>query len=298
MSESNVPAWLADFQRGFSAVLRAPLDRSSGTLRAVPSRYDASTLGSIDGDAKARLAVYNRQYWCRLFNVMQAELPLVTALTGAWTFNDLAGSFLLAHPPTHPDVGRVADGFDAFLDEAAPPGGVTPDGIAAILPKVGLVQAARVDQAFRRVLAAPEEGSFRPTAADAARLGRCRLLPSRALSIIGEDWPLFDMRHRLPRAPASRASSLPAPHPEGRRSWAVYRTREPSADASGHRVAPLDRVQADLFRHLQSEPIAGALARLEAEHAGEDPAALARNVQRWLAESMALGFWTGIEEIE
>jgi hypothetical protein len=297
MSEHHVPPWLADFQRGFGAVLRAPLDRSSGTLRAVPSTYDASTLASVAFDAPARLAVYNRQYWCRLFNVMQAELPLVTALTGAWTFNDLAGRFLLAHPPTSPDLGRVADGFDVFLEEAAPPGGIKPDGVAAVLPRAALVQAARVDQAFRRVLAAPDEASFRPTAADAARLGRCRLVPSRAVSIVDEGWPLFEMRHRLPRAPASRARSLPAPHPEGLRSWAVCRAGVPAADASGHRVVPLDRGQAGLLRHLHSRTVADALTRLEAEHAGEDPAALARSVQRWLAESMDLGFWTGLEEV-
>lgn len=298
MSDAPVPPWLADFQRGFGAVLRAPLDRSSGTLRAAPSRYDASMITSVASDARGRLAVYNRQYWCRLFTVMQGEFPLVTALMGAWTFNDFAGRFLLAHPPRHHDVAAVADGFDQFLDNATPKRGVMPDGLDVAVPRSALSQAARVDQAFRRVLAAPDEASFRPTAADAARLGRCRLVPAQSLSIVEEDWPLFEMRHRLPRDPEPRARRLPAPHPGGRRSWAVCRVRDRSTDASGHRVVPLSRPQADLLRHLHKHPIAAALALLEAEHAGQDPAALARDVQRWLAESVELGLWTRLEEVE
>lgn len=291
MTEDPAPSWLADFQRGFGAVLRTPLDRSSGTLRATPSSYDAATAASVDGDASGRLAVYNRQYWCRLFGVMQRELPLVTALTGAWSFNDLAGRFLLAHPPRGPDLARVADGFDGFLESNTPPSGLTPDGVDGVLPRAALVQAARVDEAFRRVFSAPAEASLRPSAADAARLARCRLVPSRALSIVDEDWPLFEVRHGSPHPPEARARSLPPPHPAGRRTWAVCRAR------TGHRVLPLAPLQADLLRHLHARTVGGALALLEAENAGEDPVTLARRVQRWLADSVELGFWTALDEV-
>lgn len=315
MSEGRVPAWLADFQRAFGAVLRAPLDRRSGELRAVPSAYDAAVVAGVAGDGAARLAVYNRQYWFRLFGVMQEELPLVTALVGPWAFNGLAQRFLLAHPPADRDIARVADGFDVFLEARAPAAGGMPDGLSDVvsgglsrvvpdslsgvvpdggvgpLPRAALVQAARVDEAFRRVRWAPEEGAFRPAPADAGRLARCRLVPSRALSIVDEDWPLFELRHRLPRGPGPRAWELPPPHAGGRRSWAVCRA------PGGHRVLPLDRRRAALLRHLCARPVGEALALLEeAESPRQPPEQLARDVRRWLAESVDLGFWTALED--
>lgn len=319
MSAPPVPPWLADLQRGFGAVLRAPLDRSSGALRAVPAGYDAATVERIGGDAPARLAVYNRQYWFRLFNVLQGEMPLVTALAGAWTFNELAGRFLLDHPPRGVDLASAADGFDGFLEAHAPPEGIVPDGLSSRLPRAALVQAASVDQAFRRALSAPEEASFRPSPADAARLGRCRLVPSRALSVVDEGWPLLELRRDLSHAgppkmgPASRASALPAPHAGGPRSWALFRARGPApgppgaasakerggageAIAGSPRAVPLHPLQAALLRHLRAHPVGAALALLEAESAGVDTAALASRVRQWLAEGMDLGFWTGLEE--
>ncbi|RYE86013.1 MAG: DUF2063 domain-containing protein, partial [Myxococcales bacterium] len=113
------PGWLGEFQARFGTVLRTPLDRATGTLRAAVTAYDADlcreTQDAWWGPASGCLAVYNRQYWFRLFTVLQQALPLTTALVGPWAFNELAADFLLAHPPASWDIDLVPDGFAAHL---------------------------------------------------------------------------------------------------------------------------------------------------------------------------------------
>ena len=97
------PPWLEDFQSRFGTVVRAPLDRATGTLVARVETYDPTMVeASIDGPTTTRaerLAVYNRQYWFRLFGVLHSAFPLVCRLLGHWTFNGYAGRYLEAHPP-------------------------------------------------------------------------------------------------------------------------------------------------------------------------------------------------------
>ena len=88
MTARSAPDWLVELQGRFGAVIRTPLDRSSGALRATVSANAPAALDdSLDGPrrpAAERLAVYNRQYWFRLFGVMQTAFPLTARLLGHW----------------------------------------------------------------------------------------------------------------------------------------------------------------------------------------------------------------------
>ena len=105
---------LERFQRQFSAAIRTPLDRTSGTLAAAPVQYSAELRAAVSAGAVTadeRIATYNRQYWFRLFTVLQNAYPLTTALVGAWAFNIVVEQYLLAHPPSghvppQPSAGR------------------------------------------------------------------------------------------------------------------------------------------------------------------------------------------------
>src|SRR6185436_18864497 len=115
-------------------MLRTPLDRSSGTLSATPSAYDP-LVRAVDGprgSASERLAVYNRQYWFRLFRVMQGCFPLTTRLLGHWTFNGHAGRFLLEHAPHGWDIEQASEGFVTWLATSLK-GGLGPPQLASQL---------------------------------------------------------------------------------------------------------------------------------------------------------------------
>lgn len=280
MSGRAGPAWLAELQAGFGQVIRTPLDRSTGTLRAATASYRDDFVREIAdsafGDAASRLAVYNRQYWFRLFTVLQASFPLTARLFGYWAFNEVATRFLLAHPPASWDLERMPDGFEGFVAEehARDP---------------ALVEAARLDAAWRRVFAAPTVRPYRPTTADAARLFTSRLLLSPAVALVTESFPLVALRHRL----ASERAETPAARPpalERPAWWALV------GEPGGVRHVPLEPREAELFALLDALPLGEALARVEASCSDDERRGLPERARGWLARSVQLGFFSGLAE--
>jgi hypothetical protein len=283
------PEWLSDLQARFGAMLRTPLDRSSGTLRAVPSRYDEALCEDVSGSPALspaeRLAVYNRQYWCRLLGVLQSEYPLTARLVGLWFFNEHAARFLLARAPRTADIQEAADGFDAFLGETLAQPEVQAGPVR--VPRRALLEAAAVDAAWRRAHAAPCEPHFRPSAGDARHLGSCRLRPRSGWTVLEESWPLMELRRDLANRPGEGAVVLP-PRLPSPKVWLVFRAPGGAAQLA---LAPR---QAQLFRLLCEHTVADALARLESAASPRERARLPGQVQAWLAQSVELGFWSGM----
>jgi hypothetical protein len=278
----NGPSWLAELQARFGDVLRAPLDRSTGTLTATPASYDprlVELVAEAHGvSGPERLAIYQRQYWCRLFEVVQRAYPLVTALLGPWELNGRAARFLVARPPRSWDLDEAPDGFDAFLAAQGDPGD------ADLAP---LCEAARIDAAWRQVFGAPEAPRLELSAADAARLPNARLVASPAVALVLERWPLLELRRRVMAGPSSeRRTPLPPPLPQPR-CWALVRTGE----AVGQ--LPLEPGEAELLELLRGCTVSEALGRLEQACPPEERATLPAKAQGWLARSVQLRFWIG-----
>lgn len=290
MSDPRTLARLAELQRRFGAVLRTPLDRSTGTLRAAAASYAPALCAAVavgGAPGRERLAVYNRQYWFRLFGVVHHELRLTTALAGAWAMNELAARFFTERPPRGHDLARAVDGFDAFLAGAVPAAGLAVPGGAAV-PRDAILDAARIDAAHRALFAALEEPPLRLTPADAERLPAARLRWSAACALVEERWPLVNLYRELPAQLGDRRWPLPLPHAGGARAWLICRA------GAGHRAIPLAPRHARLLELLRRHAVAEALALLEAEAAGDRD--LGANAQRWLAEGMRLGLWTALED--
>lgn len=294
MSSAETRDELAAFQERFTALLRQPLDRSSGTLRADPARYDPSLCAEVlpggGLEPGQRLAVYNRQYWFRLFGVLQREYPLTTALVGAWELNRLAAGFLQAHPPRGHDLARAADGLHDFIAGTMADDGLRGGSRRHRGPRTAILQAARIDAAFRAVLAAGEQPVLQITADQVARLTNARLRRSEACALIEEDWPLLRLRGELGRGDVAARVPLPARHPGGRRCYALCQT------ATGPRTVPLAPLQARLLDLLATNALSDALGLLEAAFSPAAAARLAASATMWLAESVRMGFWSGFDE--
>lgn len=280
------PEWLARFQRDFGATLRAPLDRATGTLVAQPARYPQAIASAIVGD-RERLAVYNRQYWFRLFGVFHHELPLTTTICGAWGMNGLAARFLDAHPPHARDLAHAVDGFDRFaLDQVGAAGlGVAPG--APRVPRDVLAQALAIDLAFRACISAPQQRQLVLIGVAPARLAVGRLRPSTAHALVDEDRALVALRQD--GVAGSRPAPLPPHHVDGPVTWLIART------SGGLRVLPVARGPATLWRLLALPPVGEALARFERDHAHLASDTLALSTQRWLAEGARLELWTDLD---
>jgi hypothetical protein len=288
---SGVPAWLDEFQAAFGAALRTPLGSGSGTFRASPSSYPeavrraALPAGPVSADE--RLAVYNRQYWVRLFGVLQSAFPLAARLVGHFRFNELASDFVTRHPPRSWNIDDVPDGFDAFLESTVPENGVALPRSTDAVEREAFLDAARIDAAWRRVFYAPAVIPFRPTAEDASRLVDSYLVRSEAVALFSEHRPLVELRRKLGDFPGEKPIPLPPrlPVPAW---WALVRK------PAGIGQLPLQAQEARLFELLAVETVGRALSLLEAECPEQERAALPARAQAWLGRSVELGFWTGL----
>ena len=268
------PAWLAELQARFGEALRTPLDRTSGTLTATPAEYAPELVDDVT--SAARLAVYNRQYWFRLFTVLQDAFPLTARLLGFWSFNEHAARYLDAHPPRGWDLDQVPDDFASFLAAGE-------DGLLPMPPVV--IEAARLDAAWRDVFRAPHVTPLRPTADDAARLLEMRLVRSPAVAFVCERFPLFELRRSILLDPTISRVDAPAPLPAPRH-WALVHRDE------GTLQLPLEPREAQLFALLTEHPVAEALARIERACSAAERASLPQRTRTWLARSVEESFWS------
>lgn len=280
MSTRAAPDWLAEMQARFGATIRTPLDRATGTLRAATADYPAGAVADVrdahNASGVERLAVYNRQYWFRLFTVMQTAFPLTTALLGAWRMNDYAARFLLAHPPRSWDLDRAPDGFERFVVEA----------LEEDVPQDALRDAARLDAAWRALFRAPAAAPYRPRPEDAARLLDARLAPSPAVALYVERWPFIALKRAREGHRGEEQVALPPPHPVPQ-WWLLLREPE------GIRQLPLSPREGELFALLAEHPVREALGRLEALCDERERATLPEQARRWLARGVSLGVWCG-----
>lgn len=135
-----MPDMLLEFQESWMRSTSAPLRfLGPGVAEAPSADYDPSLLEGIlpaqGVSAVDRLGAYRRQYWYRLFTLMQEEHPLAGLLVGWETFNPLADRFLRARPPGRNLTGLAA-GFPSWL--------------RSIGAEDRLVEACRVDAAWSR----------------------------------------------------------------------------------------------------------------------------------------------------
>ncbi len=278
MSERRAPAWLGELQARFGEMLRTPLDRSTGQLRALPEHYPERLLREVRAGAGTsageRLAVYNRQYWFRLLSVLHGAYPLTTRLLGHWHFNQHAARFLASVRPTT-ELADLGLGFAEFLSQHAMP--------------EAIIEAARVDRAYQRVARAPWLAPYRPGPADAQRLLTSRLEPSAALAIVREHWPLCELRRSL--LAGADASEAPVPLPARLATAQLWLVLRDSEQLSSLALEPLE---AELLELLSAHPVGEALALLEERCPENQRAALATQAQRWLARSVERGFWSAL----
>jgi hypothetical protein len=266
--------------------LRAPLSRDSGRLEADTTRYSSALLRSLQPNGRhpvaEQVAVYNRQYWFRLFTVLQKAFPLASRIVGYWEFNGIAAAYLEQFPPVQVELDAIADGFAAFVEKWL-------DTHELPEPRrLPFLQAVRIDSSWRAAFLAPAVVPFQPTTSDMARLPSCRLLRSPAFALVAQNFPLLDLRASVLDCAGEAPLALPSPSatPE---YWALVRTPE------GMAKAQLEPHEARLHQLVTSHPLAIALAQLENETPEPERADLPRKTREWLAKAVRVGAFVGMD---
>jgi Putative DNA-binding domain len=282
VSRERTLSELKTLQEAFTDLLRTPLDRRSGTLRARTEAYPRELLGQVeDGPLIGRadrLAVYHRQVWFRHLTLLQTSYPLLARLLGMWHFNELAARFLVAHPPRHYDMAETPVALPHYL--AGHP--YTAPGLA--LPHTLLCEAAALDAAITRVFRAPKAEPLDPRTLDPARFAGLTLRLSPAVSFLATEYAVVPTRREAMATSGEGRIGVPARLAE-RAHWVVLRTPD------GYGVAELDAVAYGLYTRLARTHVATALAELEASVSDEQRASLPGRVSALLRESVRAGFW-------
>lgn len=241
----SVPSLLSAVQDSFSKALRLPIVDQNGAM--------------LEQNLSKGLDAYHRQYWMRLFTVLQGQFPLLSKLIGARPFNVLVQGYLLEHAPSHRDLGEVPRRFLSYGES-----------------RLGEREreALQIDFAFWRCFRAPEDEALRIESDAIANLAGQRLAPRASVAIVHEHWNLMEVRaaacETLPRALAAPAA------------WVVYRSTE---SIRFERLAPFEAM---LLESMDQMSLSCALAHVQ-EVAGAE--VLAKSVGTWLKRAVSREHW-------
>lgn len=279
----TAPAWLVQIQREFTELLATPLDRSTGRLLSREEDYPGGLLERVvhaPPIAPAeRLAVYHRQYWYRLLDLLQTSFPVSTRLLGHYHFNEPAALYFSAHPPRFVDLAEEADDFPAFFGEWA--------RLRRPEDADYLGAAMALDRAFRAVFAAPRSEPFTPGVDLGPRLLRLRLVANPARALYRQRWPLLQERPRMMSDPGETPWRRLEPL-EREESYLLVR-REGATS-----FVRIGGAEARLYELLTGAPVGEALGTWMAEFAKGAPHESSEVARRWLERSVRLGLWSGV----
>ena len=175
MSSKGPPSWLEGFQKEWGGALTQPLQHATGVL--------------LSPHPSPGLAAYNRQYWFRLFSVLQKTYELTATLVGYWHFNLLAQDYLSFEPPHHFDLASITTAFPDFLAKV-----LTPSRLASLeygVEALCVVQAAQLERAMEQALLAPHHAPYGPDRFVADLAGHLQLGAGPHWQILSLDWPLW-----------------------------------------------------------------------------------------------------------
>lgn len=266
------PPQLSAVQQAFASAMRTPFEfhDDRDDVRITTSAYPASIVAEMVarpplGGAE-RLAVYNRQYWYRLFSVLQEEYPLLCRLLAVERFNRMASAFLHRHPSRSPLLRDLSQALPDFL--VADP--VWADPMLAECAQLEWLRIVAFDAADRPVLDADL----------AQQLGERRLLHEPLAfqphcALFEEHHALVELRRALDR---DVAAPLALPPREEHACWVLWRS------AQGPRAERVAEVAFGLLRRLRDGvPLADACAQLDASVSAEARAQLAESLGGWFA---------------
>lgn len=200
---------LQGLQDWLQAAIRTPGDAQ---LRAQAASHLQS---SAQLGAGARLAIYQRSYRARLLQSFHAIFPGLLHALGPGLLDQFALEFLEHHPPRHPSVNRVAEGFAEHLQRTRPPAEHPgrPDWTDFILDLARL-EMALLEVSEARGLeqaGALDSGSVRALADDG--LLRCTPRGAPCLRLLEGSYPVHDYLQALragdtPHMPEARSTCL------------------------------------------------------------------------------------------
>lgn len=278
---------LAEVQRWLLSQITGQRDLAAG----VPDWAVGEVVGPSQAlSADERLAVYQNAYLARLVGVLREDYPIVCRALGEELFDRFAIDYLRAHPSTTYTLGRLGEGFVAFLERSRPDSDRTrvdsPDWADY------LIDLARLEGVVNQVFDGPGEEESPPL--EAGRLwsltpesfARARIVWARSLQLVPLRFPLHEHFSALVRG---EQTTIPEPQPQVVAVWRRdYRVRR----------LPVDPAAARLITLLREGRLVGeALARFAHEQPSQ-ASQLGTLLLQWFQSWGQRGWIVGLEEAD
>lgn len=177
------------------AAVTGSLNKAFGAALLEPDApIPEGVIGPRGKKAVKRFAVYRNNVIVSLMNAMADIFPVVKALLGEKSFNDVARIFITRHPPTSPLLFEYGRQFPDFLSR------FKPLSAYPFLPDLALLERAWLD-GFHAADAVPMDPAVF-TATDQALLGDLVFLPHPATKLVESEFAIVTLmnhcRENLP----------------------------------------------------------------------------------------------------
>jgi hypothetical protein len=282
---------LAQIQRWMQAVLMHPGGAEAGAASEVarqaidvpPEEAERVVTPSRALSGLERLAIYNRAYYARLLECLRESYPVLFHALGEDAFGSFALDYLQKYPSRSYTLNDLGANFPRYLRESRPddePGPSWPDLV---------IDLATLEWTYNEVFDGPGvEGRrlLRPhrlRAIPPERWPEARLVPVLCLRLLELSYPVHDYytavrRHKEPEFPEPAATFLAVT----RRRYVIRRH-------------DLSRPQFVLLEALLRGQSVGEAIGLAGEVSGDDMDRFASDLQEWLREWTAEGFFRAVE---
>ncbi len=223
--------------------------------------------------------IYRRQFWLRHVDVIAEDFPALSAILGEDDLYELSRAYLMAHPPSDPNLKELGTHLPTFA--ATYPFPVAKAALARDL--------ARYELAFLRVFDGVDPDPLDPSKLAALTPDaweRARLLLSPVVQLLAFDYPVHRVRLALKKADPSEPSELD-PHDPPRAPVYLALFRKDF-------VVHFEELSHDAFTLLTAlaagAPLLAACAEIADGKTPEQAAALAKDLGEWFRFWAQRGF--------
>jgi hypothetical protein len=263
------PKSLQLLQKNFGQAIRTPVSFATGVFSFTTEAYDAILADSIlprgSQSGRERLAIYNEQYWYRLFTVLQEDYPFLAHTLGFWAFNQHASAYLSDHPSQGPFLEKLSLQFASFL--------LAPErNLSAMEHQIVTLEAAMLRAFYAPLFGHSTTGQ---SLSDQAQSGESTIMTFQpAFFLFAENWNLIESRQTFQSRPGPKVNPIP------KNSYWVIFQNEARADWK-----EVDGIGFELLTLLKSGLTLGQACERVAESLdAEALASLAQNIPRWFSE--------------
>jgi hypothetical protein len=277
--EPKPPQALKRLQESFSTSIRTPVSFATGKFVWMLEAFDELAVAAIlprgEQSARDRLAIYNEQYWYRLFTLLQEDFSLLARDRGFWKFNQLASAYLEMYPSRSQFLEKLTDDFLTFLQREG--GNVEPLDFQIATLELAILKTFHVPSGTKE-----ETEKFLTEIPQLS--GDSVLLFPKGFTLFAEDWNIVERRTLIQLGDEAKPSFKPEMG-----YWVIFKKE------GRPEMKSIDEMAFKMLTYLVAgHSIGEACEKLSETLAAADLERLPTELPRWFSDWTASHWFQGV----